>query len=49
MYGLLSLFWGIFLFIVYPLIIATGKEVKTVENLSPYLFNSGSLKQIDIG
>lgn len=41
MYGLLSLFWGIFLFIVYPLIIATGKEVKTVENLSPYLFNSG--------
>lgn len=41
MYSLLSLFWGIFLFIIYPLIAAKSSEYSHVMDIAEYMFNSG--------
>lgn len=41
MYSLLSLFWGIFLFVIYPLVILKSSEYTHVSEVSEYMFNSG--------
>lgn len=41
MYSLLSLFWGIFLFIMYPLMILRAEEYNTTYDTVQYMFNSG--------